>query len=250
MKKAALLIALLFTILSCTTTSPFDGKKFGGLKGNVKSVKTTRYEGEEKFGEAVLGRLKSMVKTDFNNDGNEIKNTQYDSRGDLTSDVTNEYKGKEIYKSTFIFAEGATPHVVLFETGKGYRKNYEIDNPDDYTISTIDPDNKYHVLTKDEDGNLIFDQLFNDNNDLIEYKTYDDGEVYLTATYEYNDDGLLIRNKSIYTSESIIGKEITNEYKYLEFDDHGNWTKRKITIQYKDLSYPDTEIEVNEITYR
>ncbi len=250
MKKAAFLIALLFSILSCTTTIPFDGKKYGGLKGNVKSIKTTRYEGEEKFGEAVLGRLISMVKTEFNTDGNVVKDTRYDSRGDQTSDVTNEYKGKKIIKSTYIFEEGVTPHVVLFEAGTGYRKNYNIDNPDDYTISTIDPDNKYHVLTKDEDGNLIFDELFNDNNDIIETKTFDDGEVYLTVKYEYNDDGLLIRNKSTYTSESILGKEITNEYKYLEFDDQGNWTKRKITILYKDISYPDTEIEVNEITYR
>ena len=68
--------------------------------------------------------------------------------------------------------------------------------------------------------------------------------------YQYNPEGLLLE-KNLYYLNDEGQKElnIITEYEYLDFDTHGNWTRRKVTNRDVTIGYVDENRETRTITY-
>ena len=68
--------------------------------------------------------------------------------------------------------------------------------------------------------------------------------------YQYNPDGLLLGTYLYYLDEE--GQKELNEiteYEYLDFDTHGNWTRRKVTNRDVTIGYVHEDEETRSIQY-
>ena len=96
-----------------------------------------------------------------------------------------------------------------------------------------------------------------------EYRWYDgrvtqvlssyEGQLWLTDL-EYDDAGRLVKKTQYEVIEhEDAPEEINNmwvtEITYLEFDDHGNWTRRKLTDTDQVVEYVNETVETREIEY-
>lgn len=238
-------LAALF-LVACNPTYPIDGGKFFGMKGKVKSVTLTTYDydGEERFGEPVLGEMESMMITEFNKHGGITKNICYDGNGTILTEQTTEYKGKHLNISTFKNESDGEITRTKIEIGKGYYKNIDCDDESQVTTISEDESDKYHLYLRDQDGILWSEEFYNENNDVLLRKFYDtEGKLSLIETNEYDEQNLLIAHDENHPNYPILNENV--HYTYLKFDKQGNWTKR-IAQENRFLT---ATIEIREIVY-
>jgi hypothetical protein len=75
------------------------------------------------------------------------------------------------------------------------------------------------------------------------------------ADYEYDENGLLVklyeymREASDEEKESEMPLWSTTEYHYLEFDSHGNWIRREVSVVYADYDTTEDYEETRTIAY-
>lgn len=91
MKKLLFLSVLFYMLTSCNQGVP--SLKFEGLNGKVQSVRESKYEAVEKFGEAIPDELEQVLILDFDKDGHLLKHFLYDDDGELMYGWEQSYDG-------------------------------------------------------------------------------------------------------------------------------------------------------------
>lgn len=231
-------IILLFVATACSNNrTSIPELKFDGLKGNVSGCKDYRYDAEERFGEIIPGDLDVVFIYEYDNDGHQIKLGIYDDDGDYI------FKQEKVFEKALVVSSTTMTRVndkkkknTVVERNKNYIK-WRAD--DGSTMETFYDNNS--SLTKDENGDIIEESVFDNKGRPLEVKAYYKGELSYRQINEYDKSGLLIRTKTYYSSNN---SEVLT-YKYPEFDKKGNWI-----VQYV---YENEEIEYivkRDITYR
>ncbi|NDV46698.1 hypothetical protein D0T49_06520 [Paludibacter sp. 221] len=221
------------------------------LNGKVKSMKESRYDAVEKFGEAVPDEDSepTVVVWHFNKDGN-IQKEFREKRDDL-------FLSKE-----YIYEKGKLKEIIEYaQNGEIRRKNLFIDNEGVIEELSYDKDgnlkgkyiNKYddknnlvEIASYDSEGNINFKFVYkyDDRGNRIELKSYSsDGKPMYISTSKYNDKNLLIQSE--FTNVHFDEYTHENYYEYVTFDKHKSWTKR---IEYDEDSAPEGII-IREIEY-
>ena len=231
-------IILLFVATACSNNRISTPElKFDGLKGNVSGCKDYSYDAEERFGEIVPGDLDGVVIYEYDNDGHQIKLGIYDDDGEYI------FKQEKVFEKALVVSSTTMTRVNDKKTKKTVverKKNYIKWRADDETTMETFYD-KNSCLTKDENGDIIEEYVFDNKGRPLEEKAYYKGELSYRRQNEYDKNGLLIRSKTYYSSNNT---EVLT-YKYPEFDKKGNWI-----VQYV---YEDGEIEYivkRDIIYR
>lgn len=78
------ILFLLFAVLGSCTQLPKNDLQKENLKGNVKSVLLSEFEGIEKFGEITKGSLAYKYKYIYNDKGNLLEEQRFESDGNLS----------------------------------------------------------------------------------------------------------------------------------------------------------------------
>lgn len=232
---------LLLLFVSCNSSSiSVPQLKFGGLKGNVASIKYSRFEAEMKFGDIFPGDLDVVIRQDFDADGNLTFEGRYYDDGGMLYETRQTFEKGQWVSSVIKNSYGEPTNQKVLERGKNYLK-YESKTGEE--ISTFET--KYDVLqsrTYSENGTLVADLTFNKNGQLLEQKNYDEsGKIIFRIVQEYDDKNFLVKSTSY--GESWDEHE---SYTYKEFDKKGNWITQIVYDEDGDAEY----IVKREITYR
>ena len=135
---AIVLFLLIGLTYSCNeNTAKTNDLKEMGFHGDIGTIIQTEYELNSKFGEEQIGNIKRKTVFKFNNDGNKIEESHYDSDGELFS------KSKYTYDEKGNIIEDSS-----YDSDGGLKWKW-----------------KY---TYDEKGNKIENRLYNVNNVLEE----------------------------------------------------------------------------------
>lgn len=228
MKNKIFYIFSLAILVSCTNSK--NDLTESNLKGEVWKIQETSYEGEEKFGEYVVGDKNYWGHSyyEFNKAGNITVSKRLDDDGETTS----------LSKYTY----DKSDNCISIET-------YEDDELTQKQVNVIDKNKIIEVKVFDKDGELesvhkyeysgnaisggrIFDKDGNIantftnelKNGLLTKQIVNDsigGKVRISS-FVRNDDGDVIEQVTKYPKD-------TSEYKYTftyEYDDNRNWVKQ------------------------
>lgn len=254
MKKLIFTLIGIITLTGCTKES--NKVRYLGLNGNIEAVRICTYNATEISGEPVTDNLIKVCRYVFDDDGNVKSEKEYDTDGRPTSEIYHTYtKGMEteIKKIHFNWLGEPQEDITTIEYGNGLidkRVYYSGGEKDHTTITTEDQSNKYHWITKNEDG-IICTETFWDSRflgeDFIKYNVFaGESRPEYKISYIYNEKNQLSKYKIVwYDKNGNIYGEGEQDYKILESDNKGNWTKRAIIDNATIFS-----IETQEITYR
>lgn len=255
MKK--ILFLLFVPLVSCSQLSKNDLQK-ENLKGQVKSVKEIAFNGVEKFGEVMKGKLTDYQNVNtlkkFNEKGNEIEIKHYSGDGrtlDYVDKLNYDKKGNRILLE--FYRDGKLEVVDKYQYDA---KRNRIEEQRYYSDGILSHVEKYKY---DEKGNQIETQRYNsdgtpedsmkkykydENGSIIEEQTcyLSDGKCFTTLyKYKYDSKGNKIEEQTNY-SQTGGNSTIVSQYKY---DSKGNWII-KIESQDQDLLYIERKIEYYE----
>ena len=204
--KIPLLLMTIAILTSCSNNS--DWNRFG-LNGKIKTYLERKYEAEKKFGEWENGDIKyyGHYRVSFDSEGNcqwiEYLDEDNELSGKLIPQIEN---GKLIEESYYD------------EDGELIKKTKVIHNSKD----------ELELIAFNEDGEKTSqEKLYFANNRVIkqEYQTFEDDKVKeeYSVVFEYDKNGHLISQK-----QTDRKGEITYflKFKYIDFDEKNNWTKR------------------------
>lgn len=228
MKNKIFYILILTILVSCTNSK--NDLTESNLKGEVWKIQETSYEGEEKFGEYVVGDKNYWGHSyyEFNKAGNITVSKRLDDVGEITS----------LSKYTY----DKSDNCISIET-------YKDDELTQKQVNVIDKNKIVEVKVFDEDGELesvykyeysgkeisvgsIFDKndnitnsFFNElRNGLLIKQTVNDsiGETIRISRFNRNKNGDVIEQVTQFPKD-------TSEYKYsfsYEYDEERNWIKQ------------------------
>lgn len=260
MKTKLFLFLILLSVWSCKPNS----LDTNGLKGKVKSVTTNTYEVDE-YDEYETGDLLYSVVLEFDEDGYLKKETNYDQNEDMTG--YREYTYTDgICTAWYHYSKDSeleSSRVIIFENGEPVR--VENDEKSSHPKDKFEFDgNKivYEVLyNEDEDKKFSRRYTYNDDDLLVKYVEKEGDHSYKNE-YEWSDDGLLLSykfkgthsqlkytyeydedNHCVKITRKSDGEKEITRYKYLEYDEEGNWTKRLISVDGEPSSIEAREIE-------
>ncbi len=271
MKFKQLSLAILATlVMSCsnddkvegTTTVPASNPAslaFKGIKGQVKTQTEISYDSELKDGEYVKGKkiyenkitfdrrgLMTMSESVFyNTDGVDTSKRQffYDDHNNIKTvvwereGVKKEFRIENTYDSAGQRVKGSGS---MYENGKksGYEEMYKYA----YSGDRITEYEEYN----NEEGSLMlarrYTYKYDTKGNKIEEKEYSEkNELRSTTRYEYNDNGLCV--KEVNKDEGEYSYESVYNYSYDKFDTHGNFglkiakNKEGVIYNYKEFTY-------------
>jgi len=233
-----ILFSVLFANCSVKNSRYTDLQKMN-LNGNVESIKFSQFQAVEKNGQIEkqpLPKLDYMAYVDneyhFNKKGMIEDHIQYISNR-MTHKYVYEYdknlctiskkyynqSGELVNESYFknvLNEEGEIVEEKEFMTGKNVDSNV--------ILSTFVNKNKVEKIVYV--GDMIFGKQkykYNANNNVIEETDLsEDDQIFLKVKTFYNDKGNIIQTVSVDEKGDTISIE---NYKYLKFDDKGNWTE-------------------------
>ena len=256
---------VILSLLSCEKKE--NGLTANYVKGDATSITDTIWNVSEKFGEVVKDDINQVVKTNFNDNGNVIDYTVYDSYGKVKEKTVQKWNGSDIDEIFNYDEDGkqqfhwkyyiendrvqkiittCTMSSKWVETTTYY---YSHSNPDRldsitevknsekdiHTFKYLDENNSYHEYIKYCTGGKSDAVYYYDkDNRLIKEK-----QSYGTMTYVYNDKGLLIKKN--------YDDGIIDEFVY-EFDEKGSLIKRITYVTNE--SKKATEMITRHIEYK
>ena len=219
MKKLFYLSVVLFVFSSCSCSNNLG--QFGSMFGEVKKVKTMKYDCDMKFGEAVAGELEEVSIEEYDIKGNLIKDFTYDQYGNLEHGIVNQWDDDGIFPTReeyYGWRNENEPEMIIefiSQDGDNYTAKYTDSDGRvrTYTVNIHD-DDLYRKIT--HEAGAIQESWYNENGQLKSIKNYDEDQdvEYLN---EYND-GMLISRVGHYGELNFKYK-----YEYTEFDSQGNW---------------------------
>lgn len=243
--KFKILIVISIVMLSLLSCSKKNGLSAHFIKGDATSFTDTIWGVSEKFGEVVKDDINKVVKVDFDDNGNVIGITTYNSYGKLIEKTVQKWDGnnvdeifdydedgKQQYHWKYYHKNNKVQKIVTtcttdtkwIRTTTFYYSKNNLDRLDSiieikdsekevHTFKYLDDNNSYHEYIRSSTGDksdAIY--YFDKDKHLIKEKHF-----YGTETHTYNDKGLL--------EKSVWDDGIINEYVY-EFDTKGSLIKR------------------------
>jgi hypothetical protein len=231
MKNLSLILMLIAnTLISCGKID--NDLKKENLKGNIVSVKTTKYIVTEKFGEPVKGKIDCFdldicsTITKYNDLGNEIEFTDYDSYGiGFITKILYTEKNQKIEQNRYTPVEGK--RVMQFKFKYDLNGNCIEESSDAGYLVKRQYDNQNNLIkefTKDWQTKKIEETtFFYDENNRIITEKYSQGKTEYTYYDDENTKDVMFYDKD--------GKEVyRGSYKY-EYDQYKNWIAQ---IAYQD----------------
>lgn len=245
-----LTLFLLFISYSCSNNSN-EGNIKNDLEGfliksKAKSMTDTIWNVSEKFGELIRDDIEKIIKVNFNDDGNIIDITTYNSEGVIIEKEIKKWNGK-ILKESFVYGEDGKQkyhHKYTFDNEKLKKIETECTIPyenwtsvETYHYSSIEPDRIDSIKTIKNNGDKdLYTFKYLDKNTRIQKYILATGETHesteyfndkdqlikdvdniTTVTYAYNDQGLCVKRT--------FADGIVDEYEY-EFDAKGSLIKQ------------------------
>lgn len=234
--------ALLLSFLLVSCSSQLPELKYGGLSGDVASVKTSTYTAGVKSilrdDSSLTGTLLSIAITEYDAGGHLIKETTFDAdekqqkvivygydKNNLNSIITMDGDGNVIKEEKLLDIKNGHYLWEIKENGKANRIT-KVYNKSKKALATFRNDVITEVIIYDGNSRPV--------------AVVNGEETDSRVSYEYD-----WRGNRIKTSIEQNGFTDYFKYEYLAFDEHDNWTRCKFTydnhLQYFDL---------REITYR
>lgn len=254
MKKWLLLVLMLLLVGCGSETRNYNEFSLDmmGLNGPVKTIEQTSMKDEAyEYLEFVENGYytNGIHKTEYDKEGNVLVSTDLGADGSEVVDWIYEYNNDgRLIKFTADFDDNIS--VVKYVTEKTIIDKERVES------------NFYQVYEDNKDLDSTQVEIFKDGR-LIQNTTYDlEGDMTYQLNYEYNEEGFI--NKFWTTNGDIIFETCTLNYvdnrvesyvfetsdftdvvsfKYLEFDEHDNWTKLEVTKN------DDVYILTREYTY-
>lgn len=230
---------ILFSIWSCR--EDYTHRKYTGLKGNVENIRDTVYKFAQ-LGSFILDKPGDISKTitfDFDREGNLIKSMEYLSSDSIpyaineytytNNMLSSSYTRTRVHDSTyFTISSEAIPG----NNGTRYKEN----NGTQTWERQVNTSGKYQChLSKgewgyskeeiwaDKNNNIIKHQIQTVSKDLEGITMDGTNSIKWTSITKYDENDFEIENTCIENKETT-----TYTYTYSRYDDHGNWTERKI----------------------
>jgi hypothetical protein len=196
MQKKYLLLSI-FLLFGCNQVEkkiPLEWEEGQFIKGNVKSIKETNYEAEEKFGEVSKGKFNNQFFVQFNEGGKMSELISQDFAGKIQNKII----------------------VVFDKKGNNIERNiYNSDgNLKEQMLNEFDEKDNNIVSEKMIEGKLYekFLTKFNNENKEIEEIEYNRrGEITGKYTYEYDVKGNRTKVTN-YDRDLVLRREYTYEY--------------------------------------
>lgn len=221
------------------------------VKGSVKSISDTTFNGVEKFGVFQVQGIKSVVVAFYDTLGMKLEENIYNSDGSLKEKVIFKYniEGNLIERNQFDQKGSLVTKRILEYDNKGnnIETNGYIDSGKLFTKIILSYDSKGNNIKRISysfDGSLssttIYEYDSNSCNTKVEYKSIKYKITY-NHTFKYDDKGNQIEVKRYNLDGSSKGPGATIKY---EYDSFGNWIK-KSTFE----GFNQTELIEREISY-
>ncbi len=272
--RSSILVLISLILFSCNNEKVNNLSTDEGIEGKVKFISESDFEAKEKFGELAKDSLLFKITYSYDESGNEIEESSFDSKGSLLSKMSFEYDeaGNPIESNRFN-SDGSLAHKFIFkynDQGKvRERSAYDstldnkcifkyneagkvIEKYNYYSDGTLDDKMIYKYKNQDKEVEIncynSIDSVisrtvskYDENGKEIESNFYNPGgnTIWLTSSNKYNADGLLVEN--IYFE--IERKKSVSKYIY-KFDKKGNWIEKSKYVDNK-----PSQITVREIEY-
>jgi hypothetical protein len=203
------------------------------LKGDISVYEETPYKTDST---GKMGEMDSccISVTEYDEHGNEIKNTSKDSKGTVTSETVITRHANGLFKSAVTTEKGKTTGNIdtrLDENGK-YNWAEVLDSNgklDVYYLAITQDENDNVTGWKQYDRDSVFRQSGESVYDKFMQTSFsvkdNTGKIKSYGTYKYNDKGeqTEMSNTTI-TKDSTVTK--VTKYTYEAHDEMGNWTRR------------------------
>jgi hypothetical protein len=242
MKKGLVLLAMV-TVMLVGCSNNFKEQKFLGIKGNPKSIKDTKYNAIEKFGEVVEQNISEIQYYEFEEYGHILQMKHYNADGDIVYSGNNKFEDGKCIESKEHQKYNNISCINILKERKSQSDIWEHKYSDGRitTTFTVYEGQKVTTVIKDSDGNTIqkIEQQYDKNGNCIEYKNYGENQVDYWFISKFNEKYQEFEKKVLEGYDE--GNYI---YKYDSFDNKSNWTKK--------IEYKDGEIEsltIREIKY-
>lgn len=236
-----IIIILAASSIGCTNSSKKrrSDLEIAQIKGDVASITSTYWFASEKFGEPTKDSVSWVHKLVFNEFGDVVTDTKYDSNNQRFEQTEMKYDGKKLLEvSTYDMKLGllglakqrtykydANNEIISYsetdfrknETNTGKYKNGILETliGPDFTekYEILDDNYSYKAIRTWQDGIIDSSYYKYDKLErLLEMKDFDGGRT----TYHYGEHGFADK-------VDMPGSEETNNYK---FDEKGNWIER------------------------
>lgn len=242
-----LMLCLIALITSCSNTP--TSMKFLGLNGEVSSIRDTKFDVKEKFGEIFQNEIEEVSVYNFNSDGNVLNQTVYSPDGDMKYSFEHLYKDKNCYQTIFkriSFNLKTMDSDTITSMSKLLRKDGDffiwenITDNSEPQQSKVEKSRSYIKTTTEisKDSKQISESWYSGSN-LIEQKITTEDKVVFWTKSKYDNQNRAIELKYLEGNN----KE-TISYSYNKMDNKGNWTE---CIEYKN-GKPENII-IREIKY-
>jgi hypothetical protein len=240
MRKISILLSAIFILAACSNEKNESSTKMAtsdlvveNLKGDISSYEETPYK-TDSTGKA--GEIDSCCISipEYDENGNSIKNTSKEGKGDIKSVTVMTRHPSGLFKSASTTEKGKV--INAFETTLDEKGKFN-------WAQALDSNGKldvyYTEITQDENGNVTGwkqfdkDSVFRQSGEgkfdkyLQTSFTMKDstGKVKSSSSYKYNDKG-----EQVEVSNTNITKDSTTttvtKYTYETHDEMGNWTQR------------------------
>lgn len=193
---------------------------------------------------------------EYDDEGRRIRNVSYDEEGEENFRFEWIYDGAGNLAARETYRQGELRDRDEFEyDGQGRRISArETDGAGNLTSETTYsvPDLEYEVVEYEDDGTIAERSVVVEGeHGVLSAETYlPDGTLENATYFAYDEDGLTLERRDIYTYESmgnVVTDEATTVYEY-EFDEAGNWI-RKVDVEDTGAGPTPIGIEVREIAY-
>lgn len=259
MKIIILALSLLLSLNSKALEQPTVSK----VHGNVESVVMKTYKLRKEPFELSEKHQPVQIETKKFNKQNRL--SEYELRIDTTGGADiGRVKDESFYRTVTSYTHEYDEKGQRIYKGNGNRE-YDDQGRLLNATSTSDFGTKYKEKYSYQDNKIIKDTFeFNENGKLTLPKREKPREIWefdnsgrvvsiaydcedcITMTYEYNDNNLVVKENYYRNGEL----EDFISFKYLKFDEKGNWLERLEHTESVSSSSERVEIKVREIQYR
>ncbi len=208
------------------------------LNGRIETIKELEYEADEKFGTPVKGDLCKVTISIFDKNNNVMEQTVYDQYGDKDKSIKYDYNDKNEFISLVVTDDdNDTIYIQEIISRDGNRKTFVEKKFYKYlsykTIDTVHYElgknghTKTSITIESDGTKSKTDYNINNKGELLELIWYYGigDSIRQRQTYEYDNNGLLIKTNTYNMYGSVRNDSTLYSYK---LDDKSNWIEQTV----------------------